>query len=322
MQCRICGNKKNNQEYEAQEMMLGYRDVFLYFQCSMCDCLQIENIPSDISKYYTDGYYSYKSVSKLNIIERLVKNLRNESAVFNKGIIGKLLYAKYPAIEYRSLAHLPIRKDYNILDVGCGVGIFQHSLREIGFKNLLGIDPFNEKDIEYGNGLRIQKKNIHEVQGKWDVIMFHHSLEHIPDQEKILKTAFDLLKPGGYCIIRVPTVSSYAWKNYGMKWVQIDAPRHFYLHSIKSIEILSRRINFELSKVIYDSTAFQFWGSDQYLRNIPLNDPHSYLFNPKNSIFSKKDISEFSKRAKELNAANLGDQAVFYLKKTLSNNPG
>ncbi|MCX6173178.1 MAG: methyltransferase domain-containing protein [Ignavibacteriales bacterium] len=145
--------------------------------------------------------------------------------------------------------------------------------------------------------------------------MFHHSLEHIYEQEKILKIVFDLLKPGGYCIIRVPTVSSYAWKNYGMKWVQIDAPRHYYLHSIKSIEILSGKTNFELNNVIYDSTAFQFWGSDQYLKNIPLNDPHSYLRNPKNSLFSKKDISGFSKRAKELNAAKQGDQAVFYLKK-------
>ncbi len=34
--------------------------------------------------------------------------------------------------------------------------------------------------------------------------MFHHSFEQIPDQEKILKTAFDLLKPSVYCIIRVP----------------------------------------------------------------------------------------------------------------------
>jgi SAM-dependent methyltransferase len=145
--------------------------------------------------------------------------------------------------------------------------------------------------------------------------MFHHSLEHIPDPERILKIAYDLLKPGGYCIIRIPTVSSYAWKNYGMKWVQLDAPRHFYLHSIKSIEILSRRTNFKLSNIIYDSTAFQFWGSEQYLQNITLTDPHSYLMNPKNSLFSKKDILEFSKRAKELNAAKLGDQAVFYLKK-------
>lgn len=60
MQCRICGNQQNNKEYEVQEMMLGYKDSFLYLQCSMCDCLQIEEIPSDISKYYSDNYYSYK----------------------------------------------------------------------------------------------------------------------------------------------------------------------------------------------------------------------------------------------------------------------
>ncbi len=99
-----------------------------------------------------------------------------------------------------------------------------------------------------------------------------------------------------------------------MKWVQIDAPRSIFLHSTKSLEILSRNKRFEFSKIVYDSTAFQFWGSDQYRKNIPLNEPHSYLMNPKNLLFSRKDdISEFSKRVMELNTANLRDQTVFYL---------
>ena len=34
-----------------------------------------------------------------------------------------------------------------------------------------------------------------------------------------------------------------------------------------------------------------------------------------NSIFSKSQIKEFRKKANELNASGLGDQAVFYLKK-------
>ena len=40
MQCRICGNQKDNQDMKA-EMMLGYRDVFLISN-AQCDCLQIK----------------------------------------------------------------------------------------------------------------------------------------------------------------------------------------------------------------------------------------------------------------------------------------
>jgi len=39
--------------------MFGYNDDFLYFQCSNCACLQIENKPKNMDKYYPNTYYSY-----------------------------------------------------------------------------------------------------------------------------------------------------------------------------------------------------------------------------------------------------------------------
>lgn len=52
MKCRICNNSNNNAVYEAKEMLFGTRDKFAYFQCSKCECLQIFDIPANISKYY------------------------------------------------------------------------------------------------------------------------------------------------------------------------------------------------------------------------------------------------------------------------------
>ncbi|MHA1195490.1 MAG: methyltransferase domain-containing protein [Promethearchaeota archaeon] len=98
--------------------------------------------------------------------------------------------------------------------------------------------------------------------------MFHHSLDHIFDQHFIFRRIFELLDDNGICIIRIPTVSSFAWKYYGANWVQIDAPRHFYLHSVKSINFISQKYNLNIFKIIYDSKDFQFWGSEQYIRNI------------------------------------------------------
>jgi len=39
--------------------------------------------------------------------------------------------------------------------------------------------------------------------------------------------------PGGWCVIRIPTVSSFAWEHYREQWVQLDAPRHFFLHKVR-----------------------------------------------------------------------------------------
>lgn len=316
MKCRICGNEKENQSYIAREMMFGIKDVFRYFQCSKCKCLQIEDFPPNISKYYPDDYYSYKTIFYRNKIEKFLIGLRDNYALFGKGFIGKLLYSKYPKEALRCLSLLPVRKDTNILDVGCGAGDLLYSLSELGMKNLLGVDPFNAKDIDYENGLRIQKKQIHDVEGKWEIVMFHHSFEHISDQVSTLETVYRLLTPNGYCVIRIPIASSYAWNHYRVNWVQLDAPRHFFLHSVESMSILADQAGLNLCKVVYDSTSFQFWGSEQYIKDIPLTDKCSYLHNPKTSIFSKSEISAFAKRANELNENKQGDQAIFYLKRS------
>jgi 2-polyprenyl-3-methyl-5-hydroxy-6-metoxy-1,4-benzoquinol methylase len=316
MKCKVCGNEKENQTYDAREMMFGHRDVFRYFQCSKCKCLQILDFPRDMSKYYPDNYYSYQPIVHQKTIKSFLFRLRDNYAVFGNGFIGKLMYARYPFEVLRCLSLIPVKKESSILDIGCGSGALLHSLCELEIKNLLGIDPFIEKDIEYENGLKIQKKRIQDVEGKWDIAMFHHSFEHIPNPAETLDTIFELLSPNGYCVIRIPTVSSYAWNHYGVNWVQMDAPRHFFLHSVESMNILANRAGLDLCKVVYDSTDFQFWASEQYIKDIPLADKRSYTGNPKNSIFSKEEISTFAKRAKEINAAEQGDQAIFYLKKS------
>ena len=59
MECRICGNTDEHKTYKIKEMMFGLGEPFTYFRCANCDCLQIENIPEDMSRYYSSGYYSY-----------------------------------------------------------------------------------------------------------------------------------------------------------------------------------------------------------------------------------------------------------------------
>ena len=117
-------------------------------------------------------------------------------------------------------------------------------------------------------------------------------------------------------LIRIPLVSSYAWDKYQENWVDLDAPRHFYLHSEKSFKLLAKDTGYEVEKLVYDSTAFQFCGSEQYLKNISLMDPKSYGNDPENSIFTPDEIQEYAQKAMELNLRNKGDQACFFLRKS------
>lgn len=311
--CRICGNDKDNSEFIAKEMMFGLRETFNYFECSCCGCLQIEDIPQDMAKYYPSNYYSFNAASDST---SLPKRMRDKFAVFDKGLLGRILYRYKPdAMGLRSLAKLSLNKDMRIIDVGCGDGKLLCSLREIGFRNLLGVDPFVAQDIDYSNGVRIVKDELANIDGSWDVVMFHHSFEHIFDQLDILNSANRIMDDYGTCIIRVPVVSSFAWRHYGVNWVQLDAPRHFFLHSIQSMTLLAEQAGLYIEHIVFDSTSFQFIGSELYLKDMCLFDQNTGELKTPSSFFSAAELSKFSDETKLLNAKADGDQAVFYLKK-------
>ena len=315
--CRVCGNEKNNPEFQMQEMMFGLRENFNYFQCANCSCLQIEEVPTDISKYYPPNYYSFNRIRRDSFLKNRLRRIRNQFAVFDKGIVGKVLFRFRPPPDtsLRSLAKLAMNRDMRILDVGCGTGLLLCWLKELGFNNLMGVDPLIPSDIHYEDGLRVLKKELVSIGGKWDLVMFHHSFEHILDQLGTLQAAKTILKENGVCLIRVPTVSSFAWRHYGVNWTQLDAPRHFYIHSVKSMSLLAKQAGFYLEKIVYDSEGFQFWGSELHSKGISLLDQHTGKTNPKAAIFSARELREYSAKAEKLNAADDGDQAAFYLRK-------
>jgi hypothetical protein len=81
------------------------------------------------------------------------------------------------------------------------------------------------------------------------------------------------------------------------------------------MELLVNKTNLKIDDIIWDSTSFQFWGSEQYLKNIPLRSGLSYADNQNKSIFSPNQIQEFEVKAKELNRNKCGDQAAFFISK-------
>lgn len=317
--CRICKNTTGNKSYTAREMMFGYRDKFEYFECAECGCLQIKEISDNLSKYYPKDYYSFKKAADLNgkFVKLFLKRQMAKHCLYGKSFVGMLLTKKYGKPEYCGwFERANVKSDSKILDVGCGIGNRLIGIRRDGFMNLTGIDPFIKKDIFYKNGVKVFKKQLHEIDKQFDFIMLNHSFEHIPNPLTAMRHLHHLTKPNRYILIRIPVVPSFCWRKYGVNWVQLDAPRHLFLHTIKSIQILAGQVGLKVADVIFDSTEFQFWGSEQYLKDIAMRDNNSYGENPKKSIFSKKQIKYFKAKAIRLNKNNDGDSACFYLNKT------
>lgn len=312
--CKIC-NSSNIKIYIAKEMMFGFLDEFEYFQCLDCKCLQIKEVPKNIIKYYPSNYHKFNSSKKENPLVKFLKKRRDRYAFYKNDLIGKFINKKYSNKTLELIAETKVNKDSRILDVGSGNGKLLLQLSELGFKKILGIDPFIEKDLLINNHIKIKKTFIEDINGKWDLIIFNHSFEHIFNQLSTLQKVTNLLSNKGCCMLRIPTVSSYVWEKYGVNWVELDAPRHFFLHSVESLMYLASKANLEVEKVIYDSTAFEFWVSEQYLKGIPLRSEKSYSINNKRSIFTPNEIKQFGELAKKLNEEKRGGRAAFFLKK-------
>lgn len=338
--CRICHNQAGNILHIAREMFFGRREQFTYLECAACGTLQLQDVP-DLRPYYGPAYYSLQPVaaatgaSQPTLRKRLTQRggaaIRRSVAGYYcrprtslgaaRHSMGKLLAERmshmavgFPDYLKETQLDLRLKKNSSILDVGSGAGETLVTLCQFGFRNLTGVDPFLDESLTYANGIRVLKAELAELTGHFDLILANHSVEHVPDPRATLREIYRLLKADHYAIIRIPVVAN-AWQRYRTDWVQLDPPRHLFLFPVAAFAALARSVGFALAEVRYDSTAFQFWGSEQYARDIPLLDERSYYVHPETSLFTAAQIADFATQAAQLNAAGAGDQAVFYLRK-------
>jgi SAM-dependent methyltransferase len=322
--CRICGNSENNRIHKAREMMFGTGETFDYLECTLCGTIQIAEIPKDLSRHYPKEYYSFDERAEAvefapKFKRRLAARMAARYFVHGRNFVGKYLAEKkawirdyYPA----SLRQFPLGINFKskILDFGCGNGRLLQILYHFGFRSLTGADAFIESDIFYPNGVKIYKRTLSELQPSFDLIMLHHSFEHLPNPLETLLEICRLLADKKLCLVRLPVVN-FAWEKYGTNWVQLDAPRHLFLYTERSFRMLAEKAGFAVERVIYDSEAFQFWGSEQYERGIALTSERGYKGDVSKSVFTAEQFDEWQSQAEQLNGQGKGDQACFYLRK-------
>jgi SAM-dependent methyltransferase len=304
--CTVC-NGSGGKIHVAREMMFGTHEEFKYFECANCGCLQLVTVPADLGKYYGDGYYSFSPVRPSRSRYRaLLRRCLTAGELFRiPGLRQIRRHRAGRSAHLESLARLRLDRRMKVLDVGCGSGQILYLLRELGFM-AEGIDRHLGEDLADEYGVRVRRVDLSEVQGQWDVIMFHHSLEHMPKHREVLGLVRKRLTPEGRCLIRIP-VADHAWHTYGVNWVQLDAPRHLILHTAESFRRLAEQSGFAVELSYCDSGAFQFWASELYKRDIPLRQGGAHLF-------SADELRRFEANAQELNQKRMGDQAVFVLR--------
>ncbi|WP_260745379.1 class I SAM-dependent methyltransferase [Mycobacterium sp. SMC-2] len=325
-ECRLCGSTGPHRTLSVREMFFGTREQFEYFSCAACETLQIVNALEDdeLARFYPSDYYSF-DVSAEPRMRRWLTTQQDRFALGAGGRpVGALLSALSPSLRsligaqdasvdvVKVLGQLGFARDSRILDVGCGGGVLLDRLARVGFNNLSGADPFLAADGQTRHGVPLMKRYLSEVTGEFDLIMFNHSLEHVPDFVATLEAAYEKLAPGGACLVRLPTTSSEAWTIYGSDWVNIDAPRHIAIPSREGMALAADKVGLRVDKTFDDATFLQFIGSEAYKRDIPLTDPA--MFWKVLRAVGPKQIWAWQKRAESLNRQGRGDWTGFVLR--------
>ncbi len=299
--------------------MMGTGELFTYSECGVCGSLSLQNIPTDYKRWYGKGYYSTQTnVEQLfsHPIKNWMKAQRDRFCLTGKGWAGKWLQKIIPnrAIELINFRNLGLVTASRILDVGCGTGKLTYLLYNAGFTHIKGLEPFLEKDIYYSNGLTIKKGWLHEWgDTSFDIILFNHSFEHVPDPKATLLQAKQLLSSGGKIYIRIPTVTSFAFETYRENWVQLDAPRHITLFSKEGIRKLAAVCGLQVVSTVSEGTFFQFLGSEQYKMEIPLYGDKRSWFEGNTTLFTQLQIDEWNRKVLMLNHEHNGDAIAIIL---------
>jgi len=163
-------------------------------------------------------------------------------------------------------------KDLRLLDIGCGDGFNLHWLREF-FSNITASDyNFLRASRAQASGIASEVALADITQypasnDSWDVVFFHHVLEHIPNDEKALSEVFRILKSGGHCILGVPNEGALWWRlAYQLEPHTKETTDHVHFYTLKSISRLCKSVGFEIVETKRLGYGVPHWTLDTLLR--------------------------------------------------------
>ncbi len=216
---------------ESEEVSLSFeKDQVNYYTCRSCKFTFIFPCPDDeaLWKHYDDAGRQYYSTEGLKDFLLSPKHYRREIALLSR-----------------------TTRAGTLLDVGCSVGGFVNAASELG-DVAEGID-ISPSSVAVGQklGLKIRAGDFlsADFRAKFDVITLWATLEHLPEPNRYVRRARELLRPGGVLLGSVPNFSGITQRLIGTKdrYVGID---HVNYWTAQGFAAYFRRFGFEIMETV------------------------------------------------------------------------
>lgn len=238
----------------------------------------LDSIGMAYSTYYTHadngGRDDYQRFGRLRKLRRLISNSYTNQRYGTSyqpanSWVGWLLHLLPSFRQALDVPHRWLPKPAagdRLLDVGCGNGAFLALASEAGWE-AHGVDP-DPQAIRHAN---MHERNVRlggieayaDMAGTFRAITLSHSIEHVHDPVKVLRMAYELLRPGGFLYVDTPNIDSRGRARFGRHWRGIETPRHLVIFSLPGLQSVLAQTGFCVETVFRRTSVVpgMFWAS-------------------------------------------------------------
>jgi SAM-dependent methyltransferase len=236
MKCPACGESATRALFRGTDRLYGTTsEQFQVAKCVSCGLLRLDPPPepAELPRYYPDEYWYAPRKDRASELEEAYR---------------RLVLRDHVNFVVRALADAG--EAGMVLDVGCGGGLFLGMLQERGFQ-VLGLDNSQAAAQAAWTHHRVtvirgDLANSPITRESCAAVTMFHVLEHLYDPESYLRSARDLLCPGGRLIVQVPNASSWQCVLFGERWNGLDIPRHLVNYREQDLDRLLEHCGFEI----------------------------------------------------------------------------
>jgi SAM-dependent methyltransferase len=239
--CPLCGHESGAPVLEAPDPLPPHNSglVFALVRCPRCALTYTNPRPDPVSlgRFYPADYRPHRRPAKM----------RQSRAA--RPLLARLFGRPCP--ERRGL--LPWHGPGRLLDFGCGCGSFLKTMADQGWQ-VTGLDAavgaVNRVRDQHGlTALAGTLPHADLRPGSFDVVTMWHSLEHVHRPLAILRSAYDLLVPGGKLIVATPNIGGLPFVLFGRSWFGLDLPRHLIHFTPETLTLMLQTAGFRTEPV-------------------------------------------------------------------------
>lgn len=150
---------------------------------------------------------------------------------------------------YRIYQRMLVYMEYNVLDIGCGVGAFLETFGDEYHKYGVEISDYATGEAK-DRGITVMPLH-HYANGTFDLVVMRGTLQHYERPFEMLQIARDLLIPGGMlAILATPNAESRYYKRFGTLPC-LDPRRNFWIPGARELRNALTNLRYRNIEILY-----------------------------------------------------------------------